>query len=244
MKLIYYLVLSFFLIFPANSDQLYEIIKIPNLKLYKIEDNGLRFLFSEKGFSAGVGISNVSCSAIDENKIKENYNQISESLNVYENDFLNKIRLKYVVICENLKISEIPALGYANPKMKTLMFNINTENKYIDRVLHHEVFHFIHFDEEDIFDQVVWKQLNDLDFGYKECSTCSNKISLKYIDNNKGFLTDYSMSTPYEDMAEVYSFMKTNKKILIERSKKDEIIKKKITFLEKQISKLDINFKY
>ena len=244
MKFIYYLVLSFFLIFPANSDQLYEIIKIPNLKLYKIEDNGLRFLFSEKGFSAGVGISNVSCSAIDENKIKENYNQISESLNVYEKDFLNKIRFKYVVICENLKISEIPALGYANPKMKTLMFNINTENKYIDRVLHHEVFHFIHFDEEDIFDQVVWKQLNDLDFGYKECSTCSNKVSLKYIDNNKGFLTDYSMSTPYEDMAEVYSFMKTNKKILIERSKKDEIIKKKITFLEKQISKLDINFKY
>lgn len=244
MKFIYYLVLSIFLIFPANSDQLYEIIKIPNLKLYKIEDNGLRFLFSEKGFSAGVGISNVSCSAIDENKIKENYNQISESLNVYEKDFFNKIRLKYVVICENLKISEIPALGYANPKMKTLMFNINTENKYIDRVLHHEVFHFIHFDEEDIFDQVVWKQLNDLDFGYKECSTCSNKVSLKYIDNNKGFLTDYSMSTPYEDMAEVYSFMKTNKKILIERSKKDEIIKKKITFLEKQISKLDINFKY
>ena len=52
------------------------------------------------------------------------------------------------------------------------------------------------------------------------------------------------MSAPYEDMAEVYSFMKTNKKILVERSKKDEIIKKKITFLEKQISKLDINFKY
>ena len=40
MKFIYYLVLSFFLIFPANSDQLYEIIKIPNLKLYKIEHNG------------------------------------------------------------------------------------------------------------------------------------------------------------------------------------------------------------
>ena len=230
MKFIYYLILSFFLIFPTNSDQLYEIIKIPNLKLYKIEDNGLRFLFSEKGFSAGVGINNVSCSTINENKIKENYNQISKSLNVYEKDFFNKIRLKYVVICENLKISEIPALGFANPKMKTLMFNINTENKYFNRVLHHEIFHFIHFDKEEVFDQVVWKKFNDLDFVYKECSTCSNKVSLEYTDKNKGFLTDYSMSTPYEDMAEVYSFMKTNKKILIERSKKDEIIKKKLLF--------------
>ena len=244
MKFIYYLVLSFFLIFPANSDQLYEIIKIPNLKVYKIESNGLRFLFSEKGFSAGVGISNVSCSSINKNKVKDNYNQISKSLNIYETYFLNKIRLKYVVICENLKISEFPALGFANPKMKTLIFNINTENKFTNRVLHHEVFHFIHFDKEDIFDQVVWKQLNDLDFSYKECSTCSNNVSLEYIDNKKGFLTNYSMSTPYEDMAEVYSFMKTNKKILIKRSKKDKIIKKKITFLEDRILKLDKNFKY
>ena len=130
MKFIYYLVLSFFLIFPANSDQLYEIIKIPNLKLYKIENNGLRFLIPENNFSAGVGINNVSCSTADKNKLEDNYNKISKSLNIYKNDFLNKIRLKYVVICENLKISEIPALGFANPEMKTLIFNLNTENKF------------------------------------------------------------------------------------------------------------------
>ena len=67
MKFIYYLVLSFFLIFPANSDQLYEIIKIPNLKLYKIENNGLRFLIPENNFLAGVGVNNVSCSTSDKN---------------------------------------------------------------------------------------------------------------------------------------------------------------------------------
>ena len=244
MKFIYYLVLSFFLIFPANSDQLYEIIKIPNLKLYKIENNGLRFLIPENNFSAGVGINNVSCSIADKNKLENNYNKISKSLNIYKNDFLNKIRLKYVVICENLKISEIPALGFANPEMKTLIFNLNTENKFFERVLHHEVFHFIHFDKENIFDQIVWGKLNTLDFIYKECSTCSNKVSLEYIDKKKGFLTDYSMSAPFEDMAEVYSFMKTNKKILIRRSKNDEIIKKKTFFLKKKISKLDKNFQF
>ena len=100
MKFIYYLVLSFFLIFPANSDQLYEIIKIPNLKLYKIEDNGLRFLFSEKGFSAGVGINNVSCSAIDENKnfIKIEKNKWikkkdTKNINHFEKNYLKIIKL-------------------------------------------------------------------------------------------------------------------------------------------------------
>ena len=47
---------------------------------------------------------------------------------------IKKIRLKYIVICENLKISEIPALGFANPEMKTLIFNLNTENKFFNRV--------------------------------------------------------------------------------------------------------------
>ena len=104
--------------------------------------------------------------------------------------------------------------------------------------------HFIHFDKEDIFDQIVWGKLNTLDFIYKECSTCSNKVSLEYIDDKKGFLTDYSMSAPFEDMAEVYSFMKTNKKILIQRSKDDEIIKKKTFFLKNKISKLYKNFQF
>ena len=47
------------------------------------------------------------------------------------------------------------------------------------------------------------------------------------------------MSTPYEDMAEVYSFMITNKNLLIERSKKDAVIEKKIGFIKKYISKLE-----
>ena len=56
---------------------------------------------------------------------------------------LQKINLKYIVLCKNLKVSEISALGFANPEMKTLIFNINTDEKLLDRVLHHEVFHFI-----------------------------------------------------------------------------------------------------
>ena len=52
------------------------------------------------------------------------------------------------------------------------------------------------------------------------------------------------MSAPFEDMAEVYSFMKTNKKILNKRSKDDEIIRKKAFFLKNKISKLYKNFQF
>ena len=239
MKFFSYFILSFFLIFPANSDQIYELIKIPNLKLYKIENNGLKYLNPSKPFVAGVGINNVSCSSAKKQNINKQYEQIIKNFNIYKKDFLKKINLKYIVLCKNLKVSEISALGFANPEMKTLIFNINTDEKLLDRVLHHEVFHFIQHGNEDLFNRVNWEKLNDSNFKYQDCSTCTEKLGLNYSNSNNGFLTDYSMSTPYEDMAEVYSFMITNKNLLIERSKQDAVIEKKIGFIKKYISKLE-----
>lgn len=239
MKFFSYFILCFFLIFPANSDQIYELIKIPNLKLYKIENNGLKYLNPSKPFVAGVGINNLSCSSAKKQNINKQYEQIIKNFNIYKGDFLQKINLKYVVLCKNLKVSEISALGFANPEMKTLIFNINTDEKLLDRVLHHEVFHFIQHGNEDLFNRVNWEKLNDSNFKYQDCSTCTEKLGLNYSNNNNGFLTNYSMSTPYEDMAEVYSFMITNKNLLIERSKKDAVIEKKINFIKKYISKLE-----
>ena len=239
MKFFSYFILSFFLIFPANSDQIYELIKIPNLKLYKIENNGLKYLNPSKPFVAGVGINNVSCSSSKKQNINKQYEQIIKNFNIYKGDFLQKINLKYIVFCKNLKVSEISALGFANPEMKTLIFNINTDEKLLDRVLHHEVFHFIQHGNEDLFNRVNWEKLNESNFKYQDCSTCTEKLGLNYSNSNNGFLTDYSMSTPYEDMAEVYSFMITNKNLLIERSKKDAVIEKKIGFIKKYISKLE-----
>ncbi|MBD1160755.1 hypothetical protein IDH30_00525 [Pelagibacterales bacterium SAG-MED15] len=239
MKFFSYFILSFFLIFPANSDQIYELIKIPNLKLYKIENNGLKYLNPSKPFVAGVGINNVSCSSAKKQNINKQNEQIIKNFNIYKGDFLQKINLKYIVLCKNLKVSEISALGFANPEMKTLIFNINTDEKLLDRVLHHEVFHFIQHGNEDLFNIVNWEKLNDSNFKYQDCSTCTEKLGLNYSNNNNGFLTDYSMSTPYEDMAEVYSFMITNKNLLIKRSKEDAVIEKKIGFIKKYISKLE-----
>ena len=239
MKFFSYFILSFFLIFPANSDQIYELIKIPNLKLYKIENNGLKYLNPSKPFVAVVCINNVSFLSSKKQNINKQYEQIIKNFNIYKKNFLKKINLKYIVLCKNLKVSEISALGFANPEMKTLIFNINTDEKLLDRVLHHEVFHFIQHGNEDLFNRVNWEKLNDSNFKYQDCSTCTEKLGLNYSNSNNGFLTDYSMSTPYEDMAEVYSFMITNKNLLIKRSKKDAVIEKKTNFIKKYISKLE-----
>jgi len=73
MKLKSLLILIFLIPFHAKSDQIYELIKIPNLKLYKTNDKGIKFLIADKNFSAGVGVNSINCEKFEENKINSKF---------------------------------------------------------------------------------------------------------------------------------------------------------------------------
>ena len=51
-------------------------------------------------------------------------------------------------------------------------------------------------------------------------------------------MTEYSKSIPSEDMAEVYSFLMTNKINIKNKSEKDSILSNKVKFIEYGINKI------
>ena len=91
--------------------------------------------------------------------------------------------------------------------MKTLILDIKFNEKYFERVIHHEVFHIINDSFKEIFDEKVWSEFNVKNFKYAECSTCTDKIGLDTYKKTEGFFTEYSRSTASEDMAEVFSHL-------------------------------------
>ena len=66
---------------------------------------------------------------------------IKKNLNRYTQEFLKKINLKYIVMCEDLSISNINTAGIPDNTMKTLILDIKFDENYFERVIHHEVFH-------------------------------------------------------------------------------------------------------
>ena len=100
---------------------------------------------------------------------------------------LKKINLKYIVLCEKLSISGILTAGIPDYKMKTLIIDVKFDSKYFERVLHHEVFHIINDGYKDYFDENEWSKLNDVNFKYTACSTCSNKTGLYVYKEFNGF---------------------------------------------------------
>ena len=235
LKIIFILIL----ISPANANTILYLIKIPNLEIYSNKsDNGLKYLKATKPFEVGIRNNNVLCFNSSEKLLEKKFIIIENNLNRYSSDFLDKINLKYVVLCERLSVAEIQAAGVPNNKVKTLIVNITFNEEYFERVLHHEVFHIINDTYKHIFNEKVWSALNPKDFNYAECSTCTQKIGLDTYQKTNGFITEYSQSTASEDMAEVFSHLISGNlpKAI------DPILKKKIEFIKKGLLKIDKNF--
>ena len=216
------------------SNTIYYLTKIPNLKVHDLNSsNGIKYLKAEKSFKVGIVENNVQCNKPSENDIKNKFKIIKKNLERYEKVFLEKINLKYVVLCENLKVSNIKTAGV--PK---------SDPRYFERSIHHELFHMADGSYDNLFSYDKWEKFNIIDFQYAECSTCSNRSDLSLIQDSNGFITEYSMSTASEDMAEVFSFMMTDMDNLSIISQDDSILNNKINFIISEIRKIDNNFKF
>jgi len=221
-----------------KADEIFNLLKIPNLDVYKLyNSNGLKYLKAKKNFKIGFE-NNIRCNKANKKNLDEKSNLISNSLSIYPKKFLNKINLRFIVLCENLYISKINTAGIPDHKKRTLILDINFNKKYFERVIHHEVFHIIHKNFENIFNEDIWSNFNDKTFEYAECSTCSDRLGLDLYEKTNGFLTEYSKSIASEDMAEVFSFLVTDKIKIKNIANKDSILFNKIEFIKNGIKKI------
>ena len=238
MNIIISFLLFFFLTFQVHANTIYNLIKIPNLEIYETNTpNKLRYLYAKQPFTIGVD-NNINCYNSEKKILDKKYKIIKKNLDKYDQKFLKKINLKYIVLCEDLSISKINTAGIPNNVMKTLILDIKFNEKYFERVIHHEVFHIINDSYKELFNEKLWSNFNLKEFKYAECSTCTDKLGLDTYKKTDGFFTEYSRSTASEDMAEVFSHLMIKSNL----NDIDPILKKKIQFIKLNLLKIDQSF--
>jgi hypothetical protein len=243
MNLLKAILLSIILIIPVKANTIYNLIKIPNLEIYEINTkNKLKYFYAARPFRLGTQ-NNIVCSNPSKKDLEIKYKIIYKNLSRYSYNYLKKINLKYIVLCENLSISELYTAGIPDNEMKTLILDINFNEDYFERVIHHEVFHIVYLQHKEIFNDEEWINFNTPKFKYAECSTCTKNISLEKYKDTKGFFTEYSKSTASEDMAEVYSHMiYLNEKEIDKIRKLDPILNNKISYIKSKMKQIDNSF--
>ena len=245
MNLIRAILLLIIFITPLKANTIYNLIKIPNLEIYEINTkNKLKYFYAVRPFRLGTQ-KNIVCSNPNKKDLDAKYKIIHKNLSRYSYNYLKKINLKYIVMCKNLSISELYTAGIPDNVMKTLILDIKFNENYFERVIHHEVFHVMHLQHKEVFNEEEWIKFNNSNFKYAECSTCTENIGLEQYKETKGFFTEYSKSTASEDMAEVYSHMIFLKEKEINQIRKsDPILNNKISYIENKIIEIDNSFTF
>ena len=235
-------IILIFNISAVNANEIFNLLKIPNLEIYNTKSsNGLKYLYAENNFKIGLK-KNISCDRSKKNELDKKYPIVEKNLNKYETDFLIKNNLKFIILCENLSVSSINTGGVPNILTRSLILDIKFNQEHFERMIHHEFFHMIQAKHNKVFDETLWSKFNKASFKYADCSTCSDRTDLSLYRNTDGFLTEYSKSIPSEDMAEIFSFLMTNRKLVENIIKSDLILKNKVNYLKNNLRLIDNNF--
>ena len=62
-----------------------------------------------------------------------------------------------MVICKNLKVSNINTAGVPNHNVKTLIIDIGFDETHFERSMHHELFHMVDDSYNDLFSKKLGK---------------------------------------------------------------------------------------
>ena len=94
MKILFLFILIFH-ISHVNADEIYNLLKIPNLEIYKLKnDNKIRYLNAKADFEMGID-NNITCNKTGQNNLEDKFITVEKNLNLYNAKFLNKINLSY-----------------------------------------------------------------------------------------------------------------------------------------------------
>ena len=201
----------------AKFDYTKNLLLISGLKINsKVVDkkNGIIFLKNSKNFK----ISDTTCK-----KNTTNYDMIintyKNEINIYPSDFLNKSGLKFIMICEELLISDRKvaaavvghhdqSLGVMYISAPIVMDNIK-QLDYVKHIFHHELYHLIDSQLTSWNVDSKWNKIN-------KSSYSKDTVLIEYsLDNSvKGFISGYARFNEREDKAELYAFLiKKNKEV-------------------------------
>lgn len=135
---------------------------------------------------------------------------LASELHLYPVAFVRLLKLKRIVLCNN-PFSEGASLGgFTDVEAGTVYLNVASAREAdndLRAALHHELFHLLDYaDDEILYEDEEWASHNPQGFAYGAFKFAPDG-SLVRNKSLKGFVTEYSLTDPAEDKAEVFAHL-------------------------------------
>jgi hypothetical protein len=164
---------------------------------------------------------------------------IKAELSRYPRAFLAASRLRRVLVCHRLRENDqsIPSLPNFHG---TLLLDADVRPHELARLLHHELFHFADYaDDDQVTRDPAWEKLNDPWFVYGSGGRYMREPGSARLTNSRpGFLTRYATSALEEDKAEVFALLMVAPREVATIAQHDAIVRNKIEAVKRQLVNL------
>jgi len=163
---------------------------------------------------------------------------VAAELSRYPRAFLEAARLRRVTLCSQLSEGDVAIPSLPNFH-RTLLFDVDAEPSYLRRLVHHEVFHFADYaDDDQVQSDPEWAALNDRWFVYGPGGRFTRQAESSRKTDLAGFVTLYARSALEEDKAETFAFSMVDPRWVAERSERDPVLARKVAAARRQLERL------
>ncbi len=157
----------------------------------------------------------------------------------YPKAFLKRSRFSRVLLCTGLTEAGIIIPSLPNFH-RTLLLDVDALPEFLRRLVHHEVFHFADYaDDDQVAKDPEWQKLNDHWFVYGSGGRFMRDArGSRFGSGGAGFVTGYSRSALEEDKAEIFAFAMAQPERLKALSARDAIVRRKLDRVRAQLGAL------
>ncbi len=212
-------------------------------RMYRLKDFreefGVTVVNSSRGSRTTTEFGVISSTYATARAIERYTPLLRAELALYPLKLIKKLRIKKIVVCQELTFKEEPIAGLFNPESRIIYMDIR--KNYMDRMtqrcaLHHEIFHIVDYvDDGEMHQDPKWASLNpsDFEYGEEDFEVQSDPRPTSTPGSIPGFLTGYSTTAVEEDKAQLFAYMMCDYSLVSRYEVKDKIMKKKCDMMKK-----------
>lgn len=202
-------------------------------------ERGVEVLEVARPIEVGLGHGLASAQPPSEVARARGLSIVREELSRYPAGLLARARLYRVVLCEGLREegTRIPSLPNVQ---RSLLLDVDATPEFLRRLVHHEVFHFVDYAEDDqVQTDRDWSELAERERVFGSGGRfLRDPAGARLGSGPPGFVTRYATSALEEDKAETFSFLMVAPAALAELSNRDAVLSEKRQRVQRQIQRL------
>jgi len=168
---------------------------------------------------------------------------LAHELGRYPAEFLARARLHRLLLCAKLHedSESIPSLPNYHG---ALLVDVDADAAYLRRLVHHEVFHFADYaDDDQLSHDPTWLGLNERDFVYGSGGRFLRTPGAgRFSTEIPGFVSRYATSALEEDKAETFAMRMSEPAKFAQLVAADPVVRAKSAALDAQLGKLSPTF--